>query len=83
MGRENNMEMIDLHLLWSVLARNDIIGVDNGGRLTRVYFFLPTKLTFVRGRTERRAVILTFKGFTDKIINILCRVRKTRNCQSK
>lgn len=41
-------EMNDLNIFWSVLARDDIIGIDNGGRLTRVYFSLPTKLSFLK-----------------------------------
>lgn len=69
------MKMNDLHILWSVLARNDIMGIDNGGRLTRVYFFLPTKLSFLRRRTEWCAVILTVKDFRDKLINKLCCVK--------
>lgn len=70
------MEMNDLHILWSILTRNDIIGIDNSGCLTPVYFFLPTKLTFLRRRTEWDAVILTFKNFRDKLINKLCSVKR-------
>lgn len=70
------MEMNDLHILWSVLACNDIIGIDNGGRLTRVYFFLPAKLSFLRRGTEWRAVILIFQDFRDKFINNLFSVKR-------